>query len=65
MNNGVANGLFAFNVNNAPSNANWNVGASQSCLFIIMPILFLTLKGGKIDRQKHGLVREILMSVRL
>lgn len=29
MNNGVASGLFCFNVNNAPSNANWNIGASN------------------------------------
>ena len=65
MNNGVANGLFAFNVSNAPSNANWNIGASQSYIFTIMPIPFHTPNGGKIDRQKHGLVREILMSVRL
>lgn len=30
VNNAAAAGLFAFNANNAPSNANWNVGASQS-----------------------------------
>ena len=28
VNNGTHAGLFAFNVNNAPSNANWNNGAS-------------------------------------
>ena len=28
MNNGANAGLFAFNVNNAPGNANWNIGAS-------------------------------------
>ena len=28
VNNGAVYGLFAFNANNAPSNANWNVGAS-------------------------------------
>lgn len=28
VNNGANAGLFAFNVHNAPSNANWNIGAS-------------------------------------
>ncbi len=30
VNNDVADGLFAVNANNAPSNANWNYGASLS-----------------------------------
>lgn len=60
VNNGVIAGLFCFNVNNAPSNANWNIGASQSykdniCKFL-MPVLFLTPKVGKLTRKKHGLV---------
>ena len=29
VNNGVNDGLFAFNMNNAPSNSNWNNGASN------------------------------------
>lgn len=30
VNNGIASGLFAVNANNAPSNSNWNYGASLS-----------------------------------
>jgi len=30
VNNGIPAGVFASNLNNAPSNANWNYGASHS-----------------------------------
>lgn len=62
VNNGVLAGLFCFNVNNAPSNANWNIGASQSytktiSVKLLMPVLFLTPKGGKISPQKAWISR--------
>lgn len=67
MNNGANSGLFAFNVNNAPSNSNWNVGASLSYSGLlnynarILPHFY----EGKISCRKHGLVRETIMSMRL
>ena len=50
VNNGAICGVFCFNVNNLPSNSNWNNGASQLIAiamskFSKMPELFLAWYG--------------------
>lgn len=36
VNNSASDGMFCFNVNNAPSNSNWNIGASLTYIKTIV-----------------------------
>lgn len=57
LNNGASAGLFYFNSNNAPSNANWNYGASHSYggirNFRINALTAPLDESRKIGRKKH------------
>ena len=52
--NGLIAGVAALNANNAPSNSNWNIGASLSYLSEKMPLSFRSGKPGKSGAKSTG-----------